>query len=278
MSSWSRTLVGSAGVLVLASAAHALIAPPRVQPRVIHSDAVLIGRVVGIESQDVAAPPTPAAKAPTPFRIAVVRVSEALRGVQGQEVVRVGFRPPPEQGGPRGPVAAVQLKPGQQGLFMLVKHHGGDFYTLAVPNSFVNSEHAALYEKEVGAVRLLLKFIDDAPKALKSPDAKDRFLAATVQIHRYRTPPRNAVGKVREEPIDAAESKLILEGLAGADWDEAMRNAHMPNPHTLFQDLRPTGFVRPRRGTQEDVSRAMQTWLRENAETFRIKRYVADER
>jgi hypothetical protein len=99
------------------------------------------------------------------------------------------------------------------------------------------------------------------------------LLAAAILIEDYRT---YRGPKAKQEPIAAEESKLILRALADADWKEPLAFTSLrPNATQLFQRLNVTandGFNAPKGGNQQE---AIQMWLKRNADTYRIQRYVA---
>src|SRR6516162_447515 len=110
---------------------------------------------------------------------------------------------------------------------------------------------------------------------LKSKDAQERLMTAGLLIARYRTP---QPGAAKTEPIDGEESKLILTILADADWSQPFRFGQM-SPQQMFGQLNLTkedGWVPPQNiRTPQDYGNAARTWLREHANTYRIKRFVA---
>jgi hypothetical protein len=80
----------------------------------------------------------------------------------------------------------------------------------------------------------------------------------------------------KQEPIDAEESKQILQTLTDADWKTASAFSSLrPTPWQLFQRLGVSakdGFAVPKGANYQT---AMQTWLRDNADKYRIQRFVA---
>jgi hypothetical protein len=92
----------------------------------------------------------------------------------------------------------------------------------------------------------------------------------------YRTPPRSA-GPPKTEPIDATESKLILQTLADWDWKQRDPNAWQMTPQNLFLRLGLTekdGWKQP--GDFQQLPEAARQWLRDNFGKYRIQRYVWD--
>jgi hypothetical protein len=261
------------------------------------SDAVIVGRVVGLEPADVEATPAPG-QAKTNYRIAVVQLTETLHGVQkDSKMIRVGFVAQPAnfdpQGGPGGiqiqiqpggrimrqpfqPFGGVQVQVGQEGLFQLVKHHKEGFYLLPNYNSFVSSENPN-FQGEIQNAKHLCKVLQNTSGSLKANDAQERFLAAAVLITKYRTHPGVAAKLV---PIDAEESKLILKALASGNWTQARTSASVPTAIELFNQLGITvndGYKQPVpvRNVNE-IGEAMQKWVSANESKYVIKKYVAD--
>src|SRR5438270_505326 len=122
-------LVGLAASTYHSQALALVIAPPPGPSRVVNSDMVIVGKVEGIEPQDVMV-------ANVSYRIAIVKVTDAIRGAKDVKTVRVGFMPPPLNAKPpliRPGFRGVQLQAGQEGLFLLTKHPQEKFYTLGGP-------------------------------------------------------------------------------------------------------------------------------------------------
>jgi hypothetical protein len=265
-----------------------VIAPPPPGPQKMgQADTVVVGRVMAILDKDVQAAPAPGAAQTIAYRIAIVRVTDALKGAQGKETIRVGWPAPPQgaQPNPGGPVRppigrprfGVNLEVGADGLFYLTKHHKEDFYTLPMYYSFSSSQNPK-FKEEVETARKTIKLLADPIKALKSTDAQERLLAASAMITKYRTP---RPGAARTQPIPAEESKLILAALQQADWKQPNRFGET-NAMQLFNQLGITqadGWTPPRpqpgRNYQEDFANAAQEWLRRNRDTYRIQGFVS---
>ena len=272
------TSFGFAALIVAAIAvtAHAgtIAMPPPGPARVANADAVIVGKVEAIEPQDMKV-------GTVSYRIAVVRISQGLRGIKGEKTLRVGFIPIPPQpkGGPivitSGP-QPVQFQVGQEGLLLLSKHAKEKFYVLPGPvGYYVGSEKNPNFEKEIEGIKAFAKVIDDPHKGLKSKDASERLVAASLLIDKYRS--FRGPGKVKLEPIDAEESKLILQAIADADWKGQLDfSTFRPNAAGLFQQLgvaAKDGFMPPPGGNYQE---AAQKWVRENVEKYRIQRLVVD--
>ena len=136
-----------------------------------------------------------------------------------------------------------------------------------------NAPSYTLITQDEGTAKLLAKPMD----GLKSKDADERLLTAALLIARYRTP---KAGQTRTESIDADESKLILQTLADADWTaRAPKVGFQMNPQNLFFRLGVTpkdGWNQPKdfKKLQEEAKK----WLKDNADKYRISRYVDDQK
>jgi hypothetical protein len=257
----------SAGVIAL---------PPPGPARVANSNMVLVGKVESLEPQDV--------KVGTiNYRIAVVKITDGIKGVkEGTKTVRIGFEPIEKPDG-KGPIVIrtgarpVQLEAGQGGLFLLRKHDKQDFYVIGgVVGYYVNSDKNKDFDAEVKAAKAATKVVDNPLAALKSKDAEERLLAAAILVDKHRT---YRGPKSREEPIAADESKLILKAMADGEWkDQPNYMSLRANPMQLFQRLgvgKNDGFVIEAGNNYQQAARA---WLTRNADTYRIQRFVAEEK
>jgi hypothetical protein len=247
------------------------------------ADIVIVGKVLGIEDQDVAAPPFAGATNKVNYRIAVVKVSEQLKGNKVKDTIRVGFIPggpvvPPGRGGVRPFIRrpGLQLTSGQEGIFYLTKHPTESFY-LANFGGFTSKENTAAYNQQLQDARHAAKLLANPIAGLKSENAKDRLLTASLLLTKYRA---SRLGKTKTEPIDAQESKLILKAILDADWTPPKGPIRFgePNPQQLFYQLGLTdkdGWHPPH---PQAVPNAMRAWLREHLDSYRIQRIVpADE-
>jgi hypothetical protein len=279
------------------------------QTKLTQADAILVGRVVAIEPMDVEAAPAPG-QANVKYRIAVVQVSESIYGLKkGTENVRVAFLAQPNNGllppgagfvPPNG--GAVQIQPaivqpgggpmlrrpfpvqmnltvGQDGMFALNKHHKENFYLAPNYATFISRENNPAFEGEVKTAKKLAKVMGDPVAALKAEDKDDRYSAAAVLISKYRNVNNPTGAAMKQEPIDADESKLILKAIAGADWTSNRFNAAIPSPFELFNQLginQKDGYNPVNLRTQQDVVQAMQKWLDENSDKYRVSRQVVD--
>jgi hypothetical protein len=262
------------GMWTCATFARAMLIAPQPGPnRVLNSDAVIIGKVTGLEPEDKMVDQVT-------YRIAVVQVDKGLRGTKDAKTVRIGFIPPPmpPAGGGIRPFIkyrGVELKPGMEGLFLLTKHPKESFYTIGGPvGYFISSQNNANFDKDVQMIKTISKVMDDPQTALKSKDAEERLLAVSVLVEKYRT--FKGPGQAKEEAIDAGESKEILSALAAADWQApAAFGSLRPSAVQVFGRLGvgpKDGFMVPPGANYQTTA---QSWLRDNADKYRIQRFVS---
>jgi len=266
---WTR-VAGLVCLALLIATLPALAMMPAPQPipqRVGRADVVVIGKVVAIEDRTVSVEQFAGAKDKIQYGVAVIEVSEGLVGAKAKSKVRVGYipPPPPNPGGPavvrkfRGYVPTV----GQEACFILTKHPVGDFYEPGLYN--VIDKNA----KEVDQVKRCAKLLVDTDAGLKSEDATDRLLTVGLLLSRYRST-KFGSGATKSEPIDAAQSKQILEALSKADWTQR-------EPLTYFYSLGLTpqdGWTPPKDAKEQAT--AAQKWLKDNAAKYRIQKLVPE--
>ena len=285
------------------------MAAPSLMPanRLAQADVVFVGRVVALEPMDDEASQIPGGPKIT-YRIAVVQVTESIFGLKKDaQQVRIGFPMQPINGQPQ--IGGIQIQPaiqplppggggfggrrpflgnfqvpmqltiGQDGLFTVNKHYKENFYLSPMQQNFVTREDNAAFEGQVKTAKLLGKVMADPVAALKADDKQDRYTAAAVLISKYRNA-QNLTGKpMKQEPIDAAESKLILKALADGDFKQTGFNGSIPNPVELFNQLGVTvndGYNPSAFRTQQDFATGVQKWLDENNGKYRIQKWVVD--
>lgn len=231
--------------------------------RFVEAQAVLVGRVVGVEDQNVTAFPFPGAGQPQEFTVAVVEVLQHFKGAEDQTQVRVGFALP------------QRPQPGQEVCFFLIEHHAEPFY---LPT---NQIHLPLLpdpniDRELALYRRWGRLLREPLAGLTSKDEAERFDTARLLVAKYRTPPRRAAAKdVKTTPVDARESRLILEALAAADWARADPEDGRWSPWRVFNLLGPDAGWRPQGANDPaQLEGAAKRWLRANAATFRLSAFV----
>ena len=269
----------TAALLLPAASALALIAIMPVGPnQIVNADAVFIGKVTEIEPAEVEAKAFPGAKETSKYKVAVVKISEGIRGGKELKSIRVGFLAPvPAKpgapiigGGRRGPMLMV----GQEGLFIISMHHEGRFYQAPNFGGFVATANKT-FDNDVKMAKRVVGVMANTRQALESKDADERLMAAAILVTQYRTP-KGAGNKL--EPIDAAESKLILDAIASANWKPARFGE--TNPYQLFNQLgigAQDGWKIPAKlKGQDELREAVQAWIKANGDSYRIQRYVAN--
>jgi hypothetical protein len=259
------------------------------------ADCIALGKVTAIDDKPVMAPPFPGSTAKIEYRIAVVKVDEGLKGTMGLTHLRVAFQPPPPPtpkpvempgvivvGPPPSPLRKIEV--GAEGCFLLKKHGDETFYRLvdANYNDYV-AKGDADYAARLTIVRRSLKLLADPDAGLRSKDPADRLLTAYLVLTRYQA---HAGPKAKTEPIDAAQSKLVLEAIAGADWAQPETPGNQVTPRGVFMALRLTpkdDWKAPQQGPNQDVrafmrewDSAAQKWLKDHSATYRIQRWVLE--
>jgi hypothetical protein len=260
----------------------ALLLPSPIPVRVAHADIVITGKVTKIEDKTVSAPTFPGVKDKTEYQIAVVKVDDPILNAKGIKEIRVGFIPATpgvvRPGGYRPPT----LTEDEEVLLFLTKHFDADFYTYPAYFDVVKKANNANFEKEVEEAKKDAKLLADPMAGLKAKEAEDRYLTAAMLIERYRTQ-KPSTTPAKQEPIDAAESKLILEALRDADWTPpgpppvGSPPGWKLTPLTSFNRLALTmddNWTPPADGNK--FADAAKAWVKDNAGTYRIKKYVAD--
>lgn len=288
----------AACVILLASVAPAKalrVAMPNRTPaqQAMTAEVVIVGKVVEIEKEMTKASSNPGVKDKVDYHVAVVKISEAVQGAKGLTSIRVGWMPSPRLGGPapdvqiqpvrRPPLqqAQVSLTEGQEGCFFLSKHHDGDFYVMQQWGSPLDKK-AADFDKQLTSVKKLMKAFEDPKTALKAKDAAERQFTACMLIQKYRTYPQvnTPNAKVVQEPIDAEESKLILQALSEMEWGkfDPATGTGLQNVWYQIGAQPKDGWTQPKvvqgQNFQQVMGAAVSKWLKENAEKYRIQRHV----
>jgi hypothetical protein len=271
-------LAACAAASVIGGAARAdMAAPPSIAERVALSEVIVVGKATGFADKLVAAkPPWGGDKAD--YQAATVQVGEALLGAKDVKEIKVGFIPPAEGPAPKYPrrpkfVLAVD----QEALLFLRPHADADFYAGDYYYNVVPKKDNPQFDKDLDQVKRCVKLLADPAASLKSKDANERLLTAAMLVTRYRTP--RPGGAPKTEDVGAEESKLILQALADADWDPAKAPGFGFNPAGVFARLGVTekdGFTPP--PDFKDYPDAAKKWLKDNADKYRVQKFVADKK
>jgi hypothetical protein len=266
-----------AGMSLTLTAKALMIAPPPVGMRAATASAVVVGKVTKLAEKTV---PAEMYKGDMQqMMIATVKVEENLLGKPAKEI-QVGYVVPMEAGpgGPlgrpirRGPM--VNLVVDQEALLMLQPHPTKkDVFIATDFFGIINKKDNPNFKAELEEVRKSAKILASPMAALKSKNADERFNAAALLISRYYTP----VGPMsKTEKVPTAESKLILEALAEADW-KADRGpfGYAMNPQNMFfrLNLMPAdGWNQPR--DFNTIEAEAKKWLKANAGKYQLTRHV----
>ena len=311
--SFGRWLCATAVVLGLSSEAFALrVAIQVVQPQqaAAKADIVIIGKIVEIEKEPSVALNVPKGTTMN-YRIAVLKIEEAIGGAKGLTQVRVGFSETPKiatEAQPANPAPVpngvplqnarplqfnripppfnppIVLMKDQEGMFFLRKHHSGDFL---VPMAFtqVVAKTQEDFKKQVESVKKIRTIVASPTESLQAKDKKDRELAACTLVGLYANPSLGFGQEVvspTPQLVSLEESKLILDALAGMEWGtfDAENQIGLQN---VWYSLNPMqyGWKQPMfQGAvqQADVNAKMtesvREFLKENAGKIRLKKLV----
>lgn len=234
---------------------------------------VVTGTVTSVEEREVELPAAPNGGGTVKYKVAVIKVGETIKGANRNETIRVAFlaTAAPVKGPIRRPplTRAPELKAGQEGLFFLNKHFKETVY---LPVDFqgvvLRDPNGQAFANELAQVKLKQKLLQAPLESLRSKDAKDRVQTAALLLGTYR-----GTFAAKTEPISPDESKLILTALLDANW--TTNQFDTLGGQYLFNKLGVTqkdGWTPPMNFQQ--FPEAAQQWLRQNAATFRIQRYV----
>lgn len=238
-------------------------------------DVVVLGKVKSIEEKTVVTGTFSHDVYHYEHKVAVIAVDEVIVGPKDLREVRVAFKAVYST---QPLLKNQELAVDQEGCFALKRHYEKDFYI----SSLTEFKTGPNYERNIAQIKQAGKCLRDTLAGLKSKEPEDRLVTAAVLIGRYRTVsyyyPLGSGKTVKTEPIDAEESKLILNALAEADW-KANPNSPLPLPVRLFAQLGLTvddGWT-PQQLNFASYSENAKTWVQSHADTYRIKRIVVEE-
>lgn len=278
----SLLCVACLGVMVVSTQAKALrIAPNPIPMRVAAADLVVVGKVTGFGEKLI---PAERFKGDTgEYQIATVKVEDTLLG-KGAKEVKVAFVPAataPAPGGIRisSRLPGINLMVGQEACLILVKHSTKDFYVINQYTDVLNKKDNPNFGAETEEIKKTGKLLANTKAGLTSKDADEKFMTAALLLTKYRTP-RPYTDKPKMTTVDPAESKLILEALAEADWAPKVVRPGMNfmNPQAMFYRLGATpadGWTQPK--DFKDFPAEAKKWLKDNAGKFKLQKYTTEE-
>lgn len=272
-----------AAALVGGERAYAGLPTPEVSlaERVALADGVFVGKVKALEDALVEAAPLLKVRGAgmVSYRVAVVRVDAAMVGVKAGDEVRVAFDSAPrlEAKPGSGIVGRARLEADQEGIFFLKKHPDQPFYVARSAVDFLDKAKTKDFDKVVVLVRRCVRLQDDPDAGLRSKSIDDRLLTAALLVYRYRTVQWVCAAAPKTRPVDAAQSKLILEALAEGPFVDEVPELGLARWRLFFRLglTRDDGWVQPRK--LKETAPAARKWLTENAATYRLQRYVPDD-
>ena len=218
------------------------------------SEVVVAGKVASIEKDSVeATAPYAGAKEKQKYVVAVVKIDTGFAGADKLKEIKIGFVPWPKREPNDRPlrtdILMPELKEGQELLFFLAKHPTAGFYIMPGRNNPVDMK-ADSAKDDLEIVKRCAAVLADPMKGLKSDKADVRAETAAILLIKYRSWP-GFVAEIEAVAIDAAENKLILRGLAEADWrfqGPRPRGTYAPLAYLAFLHLGLTekdGWVEP---------------------------------
>jgi len=248
--------------------------------RIALADLIVIGKVDAVEDKTVEVLPSPGSKDKVSYRTCVLKAEEVLRGDKDAKEFRIGFATKVALG--VGPGEWLGFQPGHEGVFFLKRHHAGDFFVNFSLSSGLRTPKEGFgtpgdYDKQVRAVREMVKMLEDPVTTLQGKNDADRYLGLTMLIEHYRS---RGVKDPRweEKPVDPKVSKLLLKVLAEADWSwkPGQLGYYPPHPSHLFQQLGVTkkDDYDPPTDDERKTDAATQRWLIDHQETFSVKRFT----
>jgi hypothetical protein len=260
------------------------------------SEVIIVGKVTEVEKEMAQATQFPGQPEKVSYHIGVIKINEGLLGAKGLTTIRVGFLPVPKFDGPVGtprgpatrpigrpfPAQQATLSAGQEGCFFLNKHYDGDFYVMQ-QFSLPLDKKVADFDKQLEAVKKVLKTIEDPMSGLKAKDVADRQMAAHVMIQKYRQYPPNATKQPKQEDISAEQSKLILLIMSEMEWNkfDPKTGVSLPNMFGMLGIQQgQNGFSPPQPQPNQpfdpnSYGQYVQKWLKDNAGKYRIQKWVA---
>jgi hypothetical protein len=249
-------------------------APAPVADRVARARVVVVGKVTGLEPKSRMLTFPHGGDTKVEFAIGVVKVDELILGPKGLTHVKVAFQPArePRTGRPR-----ADLQMGEEVCLFLTPHPTEPVHFIPMYFDRVAKSAGVEFTRVVETARRQGKLLTNPADGLTSKKAEDRYLTAALLVSRYRTPPVfRAGGAAKTELVSAEESKRILQGLLDGAWETPiLRGGDETHPLNLFFKLgldKRDGWAGV--GDFKQLISAARKWLQENADTYRIKRFV----
>jgi hypothetical protein len=249
---------------------------PSIPIRVAAAETIVLGKVERIEDQSVEVTESPDEKEKKEYFVAMVHIEEAVKGAEGLTDLKVAFPALPANLKylPNGADEyRLQLETDQEVCLFLKPHHSGKFLIAACYYPSFDKKDTN-FEENWKWTQQCAKLLANPEEGLQAKDPDERFLTAAMLILQYRTRQFMPKADAKEEPIPAKQSRLILQALGEGNWEKPREDlGYEMRPESLFSRLNLT----PKDGWNQAVtSDAARKWLKENAERYRIKRFLAE--
>lgn len=253
-------------------------APPGMVARATGADLVVVGHVTAIEQDETEVVESADPNDKAMYKVAVLRIDDALTDAGGQTHVRIGYDPinaTPRYRGGYGRYS-FRMTGDAVGVFFLTKHPSGSFYVFSHGYPPLEASEKT-YRDDLDLVRKTVAAINEPLKALRAADAKDRYFAAAALAQKYKTAPMT--GGSRNVEISPEESRLILQAVLDVDWTDTVKDA--ARPYETFVKLgltakdkwQPAAF--DGNGDQEGHTKAeLQKWFDGNGKAYKLEKIV----
>jgi hypothetical protein len=232
------------------------------------ADLIAVGKVKAVEDKVVWLP-SETAKNKRLWSVATLRLHDFVKAplaLKEKQELRVAF--------PRAP------RLGQEGLFFLVHQEGELPFVLPTGyDAVIPRNDNGAFDRQRRFFERLARLQANPMTGLESKDAKERLLTAALILTQYRHDERVAwQGGLREVAgqIDPKQSRLILETVANADWQDQYPLGFWLSPRALFDKIVGAGTLRDHTPKElrelqgEKLEAAAKKWLRESSMTYRI--------
>jgi hypothetical protein len=261
-------------LILMASEGQSYISLP-IEPIANHfalADCVVVGKIVSVAEKPEKGVLYPGMPAGTEFTVIEVETSEILAGPTEIKRVKLAFLNSHLKS--QKPVPAVGL----EGLFFGVRTPDSKFFL--VPVGGFHESKTDTYKKTFEQARRCAKLLAKPDEGLASKDGSDKLLTAYILALRetYNQVRKTGPGvKLKAETMEAERSKRMMMALAEGDWSDKASGANAGNALNWFSRpplVTPKGFPSGVNSDDKDAVAKARQWLKENAETYRLKRLV----
>jgi hypothetical protein len=195
--------------------------------KVIQSEAVVVGKVSGIDAETVELEQYPGGPK-VAHTVANIKIESGLLGVKNATHLKIAFVKPGADAQPGGPGGRPPIGRGgqpaytpaedQEGVFFLQKHPTSDNHYVVQPTHPPLLSADPNYKTELATVKAMSGTFADPVKALSAEKEEERVANALSLAQKYRSAPQLGSGLFDETPIAAEQTKLFLKVLSEVDW------------------------------------------------------------